>query len=303
MEFNYILLIIILILVFIIMKKPIISFFSNKKIPLWIYNPILVNSNKWKTSYSRRSVQDTTGLVKLCIRSARFNLGEKYDIKIFNQDDLDTLIPECLPVLRKCKTTKVVEEYIKYSILYKYGGIWLPNSTIVLNPLRLNMGEYNSGKLLLFGINHEDYQEAPTYSDLIVASTVNTQIVRNILDILDESLKGFNYDNNFNNYINNYINSRPGDLYVSLLVLQYDMEEESIEKRDIVTSFNNRLIEYDDYVFYYIPISEFQRYTAYTFMLRMSPNDILTSNTFIGELFKYSVKRNELLVYSAILNK
>ena len=302
METQYIVIVLIIIIILVVMKNPLKDFFS-KKIIVWIYNPILTNSYKWKSFYSRRSVQDITGLVKLCINSAKFNLGKDYDIRIFNQDDLDTLIPESLDSLYKCKTKEIVNKYIKYAILYKYGGIWLPNSTIVLNPLILNMEEYKKDRLLLFGLNHENYQSLPGYSDNIIACSENSNIVRNILDILDESLNNFNYDNIFNKYINSYINTRPGDLYFSSLVLQYDMSDDSIEKRDMISSFNNRLVDYDNFVFYYIPTDDFERYPAYTFMLKLSPYDILTSNTFISDLFKYSVKKEHVLVYSAILNQ
>lgn len=302
METQYIIIVLIIILLIVVMKNPLKKFFSEKVI-VWIYNPILTNSNKWKSFYSRRSVQDTTGLVKLCINSAKFNLGKDYDIRIFNQDDLDTLIPESLESLYKCKTKKMVDKYIKYAIIHKYGGIWLPNSTIVLNSLVLNIKEYKMDRLLLFGLNHENYQSGPGYSDNIIASRKNSDIVRNILSILDKSLNSFNYDNMFNRNVNSYINSRPGDLYFSPKVLQYDMSDDSIEKRDIVSSFNNRLIDYENFSFYYIPADEFEKYPAFTFMLKLTPHDILTSNTFISDLLKYSVKNENVLVYSAILNQ
>ena len=302
MKMNHIIIIFIIIAISLATMKY-FNFFSDKKITVWIYNPIIKNSNKWKGVYSRRSIQDTIGLVKLCIHSAKFNLGKNYDIKVFNQDDLEDIIPESLYKLDQCNTKEIMETYMKYSILYKYGGIWIPNSTITLNPLSLNMDEYEQGRLLLFGLNHENYQTEPRYNDLIVATDKETTIVNNILHLLDKSLITFNYDNIFNNYVNTYINERPGDLYFSHLILQYDMVDESIEKRDMTTTFNNRLINYDNYSFYYIPTHDFEKYPAYTFMLKLSPQEILTSNTFIGELFKYSVKKEKKLVYSAVLNQ
>ena len=133
MKINYVIIILVIIVLFAGTVKS-FNFFSKNKKTIWIYNPILKNSNKWKGVYSRRSVQDTIGLVKLCINSAQFNLGKDYNIKLFNQDDLDTLIPESMDLLDLCKTRKVKDICIKYSILYKYGGVWLPNSTIILNP-------------------------------------------------------------------------------------------------------------------------------------------------------------------------
>lgn len=302
MKFIYVIIILIIITLFTGTMKS-LNLFSNNKKKIWIYNPILKNSNKWKGIYSRRSIQDTIGLVKLCVNSAKFNLEKKYEIKIFNQDDLEDIIPESLIKLTQCKTKEMTETYIKYAILYKYGGVWVPNSTIVLNPLNLNTKEYEAGRLLLFGLNRENYQTEPGYNDIITASKKNTDIIRNILNILEESVQTFNYDNVFNRYINSYINTRPSDLHFDPLVLQYDMGGNSIEKRDMTTTFNNRLVDYDNYVFYYIPTNDFERYPSYTFMLKLSPQDILETNTFIGELFKYSVKKENLLVYSAILNR
>ena len=77
MKTNYIVIIVLIVIVVAATMKY-LNFFSREKMTVWIYSPIHKNSNKWKSVYSRRSVQDTIGLVKLCINSAKFNLGKNH---------------------------------------------------------------------------------------------------------------------------------------------------------------------------------------------------------------------------------
>ena len=73
-------------------------------------------------------------------------------------------------------------------------------------------------RLLLFGLNRENYQTEPGYNDIITASKKKTEYNKKYFKYIGRKCTiHFNYDNVFNRYINSYINTRPSDLHFDLL--------------------------------------------------------------------------------------
>ena len=77
------------------------KFVSNKENILWIFNPIEISDREWFNFGSRRHLQQIIPIIEICNDSVKFHLSKKFNIRIFNDTQLDTLIPEYVdPIVR-----------------------------------------------------------------------------------------------------------------------------------------------------------------------------------------------------------
>ena len=83
---------------------------------------------------------------------------------------------------------------IKYSIIYKYGGIWLPCSTVVVDKFYIDEDPYIDGKLIFFTEKKREHNRYFNRFDFsAIASIKETTQVKYLLDKLKENITTFNY--------------------------------------------------------------------------------------------------------------
>ena len=115
----FILILIILLLEYIYIKEP---FCNNKVNNIWMYWENLPGKKKY--SY-----------LNLCQKTVLKNCSKNFKINLLNEKN----IYEYIPNLRKDLNDKIniqqKVDYIRYILLYKYGGIWIDADTIIINDL------------------------------------------------------------------------------------------------------------------------------------------------------------------------
>ena len=102
---------------------------------IWIYNDETTSSRHWKNFYSRRYKQPTSSLINLCIKSVIRHSCHNYKINIFSQNDIVNIIPEYVSAINNCTSEYMKYNLIKYAVLYKYGGVWIPKDTLMFKSL------------------------------------------------------------------------------------------------------------------------------------------------------------------------
>lgn len=104
---------------------------------LWIHNTYNVNARNWSSFVSRNNSQLNQPYLHLCVSSIVKKCGNDFNVCFINDDSFDKLLPNWsiqmnkLPDPVKCHVRRLA----LCNVLYKYGGLLLPNSTLVLENL------------------------------------------------------------------------------------------------------------------------------------------------------------------------
>lgn len=271
------------------------------KINIWIYNPDELSSKKWDNFYSRKKFNKSSPLINLCINSVIKHQNSEYNIRVFNQSSIKCLIPEFKQYLDKSKNSYSFNNLLKYAILYKYGGIWIPKDTLMLNKLNIDENSYYSGKVLSFSINNTDKIDNIGISDSILAAKRNNPLIKNIIKFIIFNLYRFQNAYKFKNGVNKHFNNliKKGD-FVRFYpyTLQKDLRNKFIDTPSLMGIFNNNIGNYKNKVFVQIDTESIKILPKYSYILRMSENQIRNSNLFISTLIKYSDKDIDTIVHS-----
>ncbi len=281
------------------------SFTSNPNIPeppfklanyladkpyLWIYNPTDVSTRDWINFGSRRTKQPTLPLHNLCINSIKKYNNSDFNIIVFNETHLIKILPEYFndtEFLKKFNYKYTFESFIKYAILLKHGGYWIPRDTIMVKSLKPTIPFFNDGLCLSFLNNNYNYIDNEGFNDSYIACKPNNLIIKNCLEYILKNL--YNFQNTFNfklamNKIFNIIVSQvPSahkhfNLGLNKVGNQYLNEEILFSQNDI---------ELDTHVTF-IPIYyDFIHYkTKFNWVDRMSESDILESSLLFSKLLR-----------------
>lgn len=273
-----------------VVAKCSIEYFLPQK-NAWILNLNEISSRFWKNFKSRRILQSNSGIEDFCLESITKNLGKNFKINILNLKNLKFFLPEKYEILQKCKDIKIFKYLLKYYILEKYGGLWLPIDTLVLR--EFNIGYLNTNKLILFKKNSTYINFDQGFSDEIIFCLKDNHIIRKMINLIEENLSTFQNDILFDKYLNKKFN-----LFINQ-GKQYIYNEISIQKLadgnfitiDSMFSINNLYIEnLDKKVFFSINLQLVNKHTEYNFLERLSKKQILNSNLYLSFLVKYALK-------------
>jgi len=109
---------------------------SNKPI-LWVYNPNNRNSRNWGSFYSRSNDEINQPYISLCLETIVKHCGGSFKICLIDNDSFIKLMPKWNIILNRLANP--IKEHVRSlamaNLLYKYGGMCLPISTIVLKDL------------------------------------------------------------------------------------------------------------------------------------------------------------------------
>tara|TARA_B100001093_G_scaffold518923_1_gene605586 strand:- start:80 stop:1066 length:987 start_codon:yes stop_codon:yes gene_type:complete len=271
-------------------KKCSIEHFLPQK-NVWILNLNEISSRFWKNFRSRRVPQNNSGIEDFCLESIKKNLGKNFKINILNLKNLSFFLPEKYEILQECKDITIFKNLLKYSILEKYGGLWLPLDTLVLR--EFNIGYLNTDKLILFKKNPKYINFDEGFSDEIIFCLKGNIIIQKMVKLIENKLSTFQNNMLFNKYLNKnfnfYLKSKGSFIYNNISV-QKLADGNNIQINNIF-SINNLYIEnLDKKVFFSINLEEINKHTEYNFLERLSKKQILNSNLYLAFLIKYAMK-------------
>jgi hypothetical protein len=104
---------------------------------LWVHTKYEANARQWKSFYSRKTTDLNQPYIHLTIKTIIEQCGEQFDIMLIDDDSFSQLLPQWsvqvsrLPEPFKSRT----RELGMAQLLYKYGGIRVPNSFICFRNL------------------------------------------------------------------------------------------------------------------------------------------------------------------------
>lgn len=254
------------------------------KTHIWIFVKIEYSARSWSNEINR--TQPITKLEQLCIDTVYRHMPT-YNIHIISQKNISKIIPEHLKNIEACNSFYMSYNYIKYAILNKYGGIWIPSSTIIVNPLS-DMININRNKLITFSINNPQIVENKGFSDDIISCNKNNLLAEEMLTFLKNKINSFQNDILFTKEINRYFNT----LLINYPHYHSDQVQLEINNSVINNShlFSNQLpISHIDKTIIHFNLDDIRNNPKYSYLLHMSRENILNSNMLIGRIIRHSL--------------
>ena len=254
---------------------------KNNKITVWVFETPYISRNTKDT--------DTDGVIKLCIESIKKHLGDYYNVIVFNKDTITNIVPEYMEYLDNCQSDYIFTNILKYSIIYKYGGIWLPCSTIVLDTFYIDIDPYLSGKLIFFSEKHHEHNKYFNQFDFsAIASIKKTSQVKLILTKLTCKSSTFNYSFEFNKKLEWGLN---GDSNIHYMPISNNssINNNIISNEDLIKTYP--IIKLNKYIkLIFLDIKTIRQSSKYRYLLTMDVKTLNESDIFLKKIFEYSNK-------------
>lgn len=262
---------------------------TRKKI--FIHIPYERNERKWNDFQSRSSNQLNIELCVLCIKSVIHQCSDKYDIILYDNYNVGTLINEAdtedLCNIKNPSTLSGVdltqwENYCKAKILYKYGGIVMEPyfffytcpSENILFPSNFHVLHHTNE-----GLNVSSKSLIPTTNNWLSSPSKSKDMkiylqYLTYLCVHHYSVDHKNFDKTFEKL---YALGSYNPKYMGIV----DIDETPIETNDLLSK---KEIQFDNDAFcVFINIPYFKKYTQHAYILKMNETQIKSSNTFLGE--------------------
>ena len=244
-----------------------------------------IKSNLWIYTNNEES-----SLIKLCIKSIIKHSSDLYNISIISDSDIDRLIPEYKPHIQMCQSNYLRDNIIKFGILFKYGGLWVPKDTLLLKPIN-SINDVYSCNLKTYGINNRNYNDKGI-SEQIISSKKNDSLVKLILQFLIKNTRGFQnaieFKSSVNKRFNQFIINNSGHTNINLGLT----EKCSGAHYHISDLFTTNLVKFKNYSgksYIKLYIDDLENLREYNYILSLSETEILNSNLFLALLVNKSL--------------
>lgn len=147
----------------------------NKDKPiLWMY---------WENK--RSSV--TPDAIRLCWKTVVNQNKNDFQIKILTEDDVLTYLPNINPDYKLFEVIAHRADYIRFNLLYEYGGIWLDSDTICFRNFNDVKDKLKKNDFICTSYKHQSGREFPIISFL--AAKPKNKVSSNIISAIDKLLK------------------------------------------------------------------------------------------------------------------
>tara|TARA_B110000211_G_scaffold210528_1_gene248684 strand:- start:9904 stop:10782 length:879 start_codon:yes stop_codon:yes gene_type:complete len=251
---------------------------GNKR-TVWVYMKPNISRN------TRDS--ESIGVIKLCVKSIKKHLGGNYNVIVFNKDMISDIVPEYMEFLDNSKSDYIFYNILKYSIIYKYGGVWLPCSTIVLDNFNIDDGPYLNGKLIFFSEKHPEHNKYFNQFDFsAVASIKETSQVKTLLEKLTDKSNSFNNSFVFNNRLE-WTLGVDANIHYAPISNNSSINENVIKNEDLIK--NHPVIKLNKYIkLIFLDIETLKYSSKYQYLLNMDHKTIMDSDILLKKLFEYS---------------
>jgi len=291
---NIIYMIICLLLIFLLLTLTTNTdhLFINKRNHIWMY---------WENK------QNTTKPIYLdiCYDTLIKHCKDDFNIHLLNEKTILNFIPDLRSDLDDKLSIQQKSDYIRYILLYKYGGIWIDSDTIVFKNLITIINKLKKYNFIGFGCHYGDItckkkiSGTPYPANWIMASRKNDSLMHRCYLKCNDLL-----DKNYYNIKKNYFSIGRELMWKEIQYLYkhnknwkyYHYSSVCIERDSKGKKLiNNRMIStenIDQYCinrFLFIPIYN----TAPGFpkwFLKLNKKKLLKSNMLISKLFRLSLK-------------
>ena len=167
---------------------------------LWIHTTHNINARKWPSFYSRNTNRLNQPYKDLCVESVVKHCGGSFNICLIDDHSFERLIPDWSIMIDELSdpVKSHVRELALCRILYEYGGMLVPNSTIVMKDLRslyntkMEEKDFFAGELVNRGSSGTYTRFFPSHK--FMGCKKNSHTMKELLDNLEISVSKDNSD-------------------------------------------------------------------------------------------------------------
>jgi hypothetical protein len=264
---------------------------KSKKPILWLHVPYEYNARNWLSFGSRSSMELNQPYLYLTVRSIINHCDNSFTICIIDDTSFKKLLPNW-NINMSSLSTPVLENVRKLglmNLLYKYGGLICPISFLCIKDL---MGLYSKGIRgnKMFVCETTDRNITSTTYDFypnvcFSGAPKNCAVVKMLIDFIGRTISS-DYTaesvflGDFNRWINTKIQQRQINLIDGTEIGTKTSHGKSILIENLLS--NHYIDLYPNAYGILIPANEILSRRQYEWFARLSPKQVLTSDTIIG---------------------
>jgi hypothetical protein len=260
---------------------------------IWVYNPYEESAKFWKDFMSRRNRQTTSDLRRLCLTTILKHFPEyNYRIVVFNQDNLEALMGShykvCRPLYPYLKN-----EYIKYALLEKYGGYWMPIDTVIMNTINNTLNDYYNNKLVVSGFVSTQYKDMFSYNSTYIGCKSGHPIIKDIVNYIRMLANTFQNEIHFKDTLHKYfqeICERNNRLVARHNIVSFLNNKDEMVSFEDLYSQNNSMPEMSKLTIIPTLYDETMKKHMWNYIERMSVDQLLKSEMWITYAIQQSLK-------------
>jgi hypothetical protein len=260
-----------------------------KKPLLWIYTDRETNSRWWPSFHSRNTRDLNQPYIISCVETIVKKCGKSFNIVLIDETSFPKLIPGWNVQLKRLAdpVKSSVTKLAMAKLLHRYGGMLVPNSTIVMKDLK---PVYDSALrahtcFAVEGINKASnaayYELFPM--DNIIGCRQNSPVMKEYIQFLGRNIStDYTAESNFLGESNRWLYKAKVDNKVSLINAKFfGMINKKCELVNLDDLMGNTFIEFDDSKLYaiYIPRKEILERTSYQWFARLSQKHLRSCDT------------------------
>jgi hypothetical protein len=243
--------------------------------------------------------------LSLCFDTVQKHCHKKFNIFLLDEVSVYKYLPDLSKDLDKKLSIQQKSDYIRYYLLYKYGGIWLDSDTIIMNDLTSIVKHLEYYDFVGFGCHYGDVvckrvkSGKPYPANWVMASVKNGKLMGKCLEYCDNILKNPNIRLHTNYFVIGRtlmwkmikrLKSSNWDYYhYPSKCLERDSSGNKLRNNRSISNESIDKVCKNHYLF--IPIYN----TAPGFpnwFINMSKKELLSSNMLISKLFRKSLNIN-----------
>ena len=267
---------------------------SGKPI-LWIHNDYKTNARWWPSFFSRNTNYLNQPYLQLCVESIINCCGNSFNICLIDDNSFRKLIPDwkidfntiANPIKTHMRTLAMSR------VLYYYGGLLIPNSTLVLKDL-INLYNKNLTSQDVFTFECIDRNSTSTYTSFFpnikfLGCKKHSPTIKALIHYLEViTSQDYTSEMDFLGQTNRWLFEQCQENKIGIIggdkIGIKNIHNKPVYIEDIL---GNTYIPYDDTSLHaiYLPADEILSRTKYAWFARMSPSQVLQSNTIIAKYF------------------
>ena len=268
------------------------SLLSGKPI-LWIHNTYEENARMWPSFFSRNTEKLNQPYLELCIESIVKKCGNSFNICLIDDDSFSKLIPDFN--IEFSRLPKPMKGHMRTlgmcRLLFYYGGLILPNSTLVLKDLS-NFYYKNTASGKAFTVECVNRTSTAEYTSFfpnikMMGSQRHNPVIKSLIQSLQAlTAQDYTSEMDFLGEANRLLFEKCQSGKMKIVGGEF-LGTKDINNKPVYIDnlLGNSYIQYDEQSLYgiYIPADEILQRTKYEWFARLSPQQVLSSDAIIAK--------------------
>jgi len=281
---------------FLLNEDPELGNMSGKP-TLWVHSEYNINAKNWKTFYSRNSGNLNQKYAEMCIESVVKYCGESFNVCLINDDSFSKLIPgwqvDMTLISDPVKSHMRILAIAK--ILYYYGGILLPNTTLIMKDIKPLYNELMGYKCMFVSeiVNRNSTSTNTRFfpSNKLMGCKKKSKYMDNLIKKIELLLSNDNtHEMDFEGEIDRELYKMCNDQEIQLTcgkLFGNKTKDGNVVLLDDLLGCS--YINFDRNMYgIYLPKEDIEKRTKYQWFGRLNREQILKSNTVVAKYFLIS---------------